>query len=382
MCNFFKGDKDLDKLQSAYKKFHSTNTALLNISDDIYQSMDKSQITILILLDYSKAFDCANHRLILAKLKAAGFQDDALSWILSYLLDRKQKVSTDLGESRWINIKNGVPQGSILGPLLFLVLVSDLYKSVCNGKYHMYADDTQLYYHCTVNQIKSVIKKINSDLQNIHLFSEDNCLKLNTSKSNFIIIGSRQNLNKLKDQDIPPILLNSDIIERKYYVKNLGVIFEETFAFTRHVNKNISSAYYKLRQLYRFKNFLSHESKVNVCETYVLCHFNYCDSVYFNIPEFLKNKIQKCQNACFRFIFGLKKYDHISNCFKSLNTLNMQDRRICHGLTLMRKIKYKIAPVYLVERITLHENIHSYNTRNTVQQIQVIFCPGYLTHFP
>ena len=364
MCNFFKGDKDLDKLQSAYKKFHSTNTALLNISDDIYQSMDKSQITILILLDYSKAFDCANHRLILAKLKAAGFQDDALSWILSYLLDRKQKVSTDLGESRWINIKNGVPQGSILGPLLFLVLVSDLYKSVCNGKYHMYADDTQLYYHCTVNQIKSVIKKINSDLQNIHLFSEDNCLKLNTSKSNFIIIGSRQNLNKLKDQDIPPILLNSDIIERKYYVKNLGVIFEETFAFTRHVNKNISSAYYKLRQLYRFKNFLSHESKVNVCETYVLCHFNYCDSVYFNIPEFLKNKIQKCQNACFRFIFGLKKYDHISNCFKSLNTLNMQDRRICHGLTLMRKIKYKIAPVYLVERITLHENIHSYNTRN------------------
>ena len=118
----------------------------------------------------------------------------------------------------------------------------------------------------------TVIKKINSDLQNIHLFSEDNCLKLNTSKSNFIIIGSRQNLNKLKDQDIPPILLNSDIIERKYYVKNLGVIFEETFAFTRHVNKNISSAYYKLRQLYRFKIFLSHESKVNVCETYVLCY--------------------------------------------------------------------------------------------------------------
>ena len=364
MCNFFKGDKSLDKLQSAYKKFHSTNTALLNISDDIYQSLDKSQITILILLDYSKAFDCANHKLILAKLKAAGFQDDALSWVLGYLSDRKQKVKTDSGESNWISIKNGVPQGSILGPLLFLVLVSDLYKSISNGNYHMYADDTQLYYHCKLNQVSAVIEKINSDLQNIHLFSNENCLKLNTGKSNFIIIGSKPNLNKLKQLDLPPIVLNNEPIERKYHVKNLGVIFDESFSWTNHVNKIVSTSFFKLRQVYRHKKFLSFESKVKVCESYVLCHLNYCDSVYFNITEILKNKIQKVQNTCFRFIFGLRKYDHISSCLKNLDTLNMENRRILHGLTLMRKIKNNLAPSYLVERIQLHENIHSYNTRN------------------
>ena len=338
--------------------------ALLNITDDIYQSMDKSKITILILLDYSKAFDCANHRLILAKLKAAGFQDEALSWILSYLLERKQKVVTNLGESRWIDIKNGVPQGSILGPLLFLVLVSDLYKSISNGQYHMYADDTQLYYHCSVNQIVSVISKINTDLENVQLFSDNNCLKLNTGKSNFIIIGSRVNLNKLKDKNLPPIVLNNDIIERKHHVKNLGVIFDECFTWTKQVNKVISSAFFKLKQVSRFKIFLSHDSKVNVCESYVLCHFNYCDSVFFNISEFLKHKIQKTQNTCLRFIYGLRKYDHISSCLKDLDTLNMENRRISHGLTLMRKIKLKLAPSYLVERITLHENLHNYNTRN------------------
>ena len=366
MCDFFKGDMALDKLQSAYKKFHSTNTALLNITDDIYQAMDKSQITILILLDYSKAFDCANHRLILAKLKAAGFQDEALSWILSYLLDRKQKVRTEFGESRWINIKNGVPQGSILGPLLFLVLVSDLYKSISNGHYHMYADDTQLYYHCKVNEVSSVITKINTDLQNVQLFSNNNCLKLNTGKSNFIVIGSRQNLKKpeLSEKNLPPVLLNNEIIERKYHVKNLGVIFDQFFSWQNHVNKIISSAYFKLRQVYRFKNFLSQESKVSVCETYVLCHLNYCDSVFYNITEFLKHKIQKVQNTCVRFIFSLRKYDHISSSLKSLDMLNMEDRRTLHGLTLMRKIKDKIAPVYLIERITLHENLHCYKTRH------------------
>ena len=364
MCDFFAGDNDLDKLQSAYKKFHSTNTALLNITDDIYQSLDKSQITILILLDYSKAFDCANHRLILAKLKNAGFDNEALAWVLSYLLGRKQKVINDLGESRWITIKNGVPQGSILGPLLFLVLVSDIYKAIKNGKYHMYADDTQAYYHCSVSSILSCIDKINSDLQNIQLYSDSNCLQLNTAKSNYIIIGSRFNLNKLKTKEIPPIVLNGQVIERKHCVKNLGILFDECFTWTPQVNKIISTSYFKLKQVSRFKNFLSFESKVNVCETYVLCHLNYCDSVYFNITEFLKHKIQKVQNTCFRFIFGLKKYDHISSCFTTLQTLNMEDRRLSHGLTLMRKIKLKIAPTYLIERIMVHADIHKYNTRN------------------
>ena len=364
MCDFFKGDHQLDGLQSAYKKFHSTSTALLNINDDIYKALDKSLVTFLILLDYSKAFDCANHRLILAKLKAAGFHDEACAWILSYLLDRKQKVKTDSGESRWVTMKNGVPQGSILGPLLFLILVSDIYKSISNGKYHMYADDTQLYYHCTLNQIEATINDINKDLEKVQIFSDSNCLRLNTTKSNFIIIGSRQNLSKLSKKALPPIVLNNKIIERKTHVKNLGVIFDEAFTWQNHVNKSISTAYFKLRQVYRHKNFLSQESKITICESYVLCHFNYCDSVYFNMAEFLKCKIQKVQNTCFRFIFGLKKYDHVSSCLVTLNTLNMHERRLLHGLSLMHRINLKIAPVYLIDRSKRHEDLHSYNTRH------------------
>ena len=185
ICQFFAHNKRLDNLQSAYKKFHSTTTALLHITDDIYKATDKSLVTILILLDYSKAFDTANHKIILAKLQSFGFRDVALDWVESYLTGRKQKVKNDLGESDWINLKNGVPQGSILGPLLFLVLVSDLHESIINGKYHMYADDTQIYYHCKWSEVANVIPKINQDLNRVLNFSTNNCLKLNAEKSFF-----------------------------------------------------------------------------------------------------------------------------------------------------------------------------------------------------
>lgn len=361
--NYFYSNSLFDNLQSAYKKYHSTTTALLNIVDDIYKGLDKSEITILILLDYSKAFDCANHRLILAKLKSLGFHNDALAWIVSYLTDRKQMVKTNSGESRWVILKNGVPQGSVLGPLLFTVLVSDVKKVINHGKYHLYADDTQLYYSCKVNDIVNVVNNINSDLAGVETFSKKNCLMLNTSKSNYIIIGSNINLVKLKKISFPNLIINGKIIERKIHVKNLGITFDEVLSWTKHVNLSIGKAYGKLKQVYRFKKFLSSEAKINVCECYVLSHFNYGDIIYQNMSDFLKRKIQKVQNNCFRFIFGRRKYDHISDCAQVLNTLNMEDRRILHSLTLIHKINENKAPDYLCKRILHNTDYHKYNTR-------------------
>ena len=361
---FFSSNGLLDELQSAYKLFHGTTTALLNVIDDIYQALDESELSILVLLDYSKAFDCANHRLVLAKLKALGFHNNSLAWIMSYLTDRAQRVKTDKGESRWITLLNGVPQGSVLGPLLFTVLISDINKVIKNGKYHLYADDTQLYYRCKVKNVTNMIHKINSDLAGVEIFSNNNCLKLNAAKSNFIIIGSPANLAKLKKITFPPLIINSNVIERKTHVKNLGLTFDEILSWTKHVNKLVGIAYYKLKQGYRAKNFLSIEAKIKLVECYVLSHFNYCDIIYQNMSEFLKRKIQKVQNSCIRFIYGLRKYDHLSTCFTTLNTLKMNERRLLHGLTLMHKINTGQAPTYLCNRIVHHNEIHNYNTRN------------------
>ena len=237
MVEYLKASGFLDNLQSALSiSIVLFVTALLNVTDDIYEALENSELTFLVLLDYSKAFDCANHRLILAKLKAAGFCNDAIAWISSYLTGRSQKVVTGTTESGWETLINGVPQGSVLGPLLFTILVSDLKDVIKRGRYHLYADDTQLYYNCKVDDANNTIDKINSDLNNISIFSKRNCLKLNAGKSKYIIIGSRPNLKKLKETNLKNITLDNEVIEREYELRNLGVVFDETLSWARHVN--------------------------------------------------------------------------------------------------------------------------------------------------
>jgi hypothetical protein len=195
MAQFLQEHKLLDKLQSAYRISHSTTTALLTVSDDIFKALDDSEVVLLTLLDYSKAFDTANHRLILAKLKHFGFHEDALAWVASYLGNRKQKVRTD-SDSDWEHIQNGVPQGSILGPLLFTVLVSDISETINMGNYHTYADDVQVLLTFKPDEAITAFESTNTILENIANYSDNNFLKLNTDKTKYIVIGSQRNLKK------------------------------------------------------------------------------------------------------------------------------------------------------------------------------------------
>ena len=317
----------------------------------------------MVLLDYSKAFDCANHKLILAKLKSFGFNETSLKWINSYLSNRSQYVVTDNGKSDWIDLLNGVPQGSILGPLLFTILVSDISESVLNCKYHLYADDTQIYIHGKVQDIEKLIKQMNKDLARITEFSMNNCLKLNEGKSVFIIIGSKNNISKLNARRMSDIIVNNKKIKRETQVRNLGIIFDENLSWDVEINKTISKSYSKLREAYRHKNFLSKGSKVSIVQSYLLSQFNYSSIILQNLKNYQIKKIQTFQNTCTRFILNIRKYDHISQGFKSLGFLNMDNSRKLQSLSLMHKIMRNEAPQYLSDNITRNEQIHNYATR-------------------
>ena len=352
-----------DTKQSAYRKNHGCPTALLEITDEFFKALDKGEIVICTLLDYSKAFNCANHDITLAKLKWLGFSNSALRWVNSYLSGRSQSVKTQDGFSNWKNLANGVPQGSILGPLFFTILINDFKDIIQDCGYHLYADDSRIFISGPIHEILLMINKLNSDLNKIADFSVANNLSLNVGKCKFIILGSTQSLEIVDSMILPNIMIQGRRLERKREVYNLGVLVDENLTWETHVNKTIGQAYGKLKNAYHSKNLLDRKGKIVVVEYYILSQLNYCNIIMQNLKQSTKMKIQKLQNACTRFIFGLRKFDHISEHFRQLNVLNMENRRTLHSATLMHKITRRKAPTYLCSKICYRNAIHLHNTR-------------------
>ena len=364
----------LDPYQSAYKKNHSTTTALLKLNEDIFEALDDSEITLLVLLDFSKAFDTVNHKLLLAKLDILGFQSNVCGWIHSYLTGRSQKVKTDTEESDWAYIKNGVPQGSILGPLLFTILVSDMRMTIWNGSYITYADDTNLYWESPTDMVNNSIKQANSVLHNISNYCINNRLMLNVGKCKYIIMGSRYNIKKLNSIQLDPIKINNIVLERVSQAKVLGVTYDEVLSWKKQVNLSISKAVGNFLQFARYKRFLSKQSKITLCQSLVLSQFNYCDVIYSSMDVYLEKKIQNIQNLCLRFIFNINKRNYhtdYNSLLNQLGWLTMKKKTIKNGLVMMYKILNGLAPNYLADFVTLTSDIHNINTRRRNNSIWI-----------
>ena len=357
----------LDPLQSAYRPMHGTSTALLEVTNNIYQNLNESLISILTLCDLSKAFDLANHDIMKAKLKFIGFANSALKWISSYLSGRQQKVKTDIGYSDWIHLKNGVPQGSILGPLLFTILLIDIGEYIRHFLYHLYADDVQIYLSGKLVDIPTLISNLNSDLSRIFSFLNANNLRLNIGKCKYIIIASEHNLNHLDRMHLPLITIGGQTLERNRSLYDLGVLIDEKLSWKQHINNAVSSAYGRLRVAYRAKNFLSKKSKAMVVEYYIMSKLNYGNILMQNLTQELIDKLQGIQNACTRFIFGLRKYDHISQKFRELRVLNVENRRKLQSIVMMHKVMKQKAPGYLCSKVHLRNTVHGHNTRSRLK---------------
>jgi len=157
--------------------------------------------------------------------------------------------------------------------------------------------------------------------------------------------------------------MNHETISRETEVKTLGVIFDETLSFSKNITKIISNAIGRLKQAYRHKNFLTQEVRSIIVEYNVLAKINYCDILFQYLTVELKNKLNKFQNWCVKFVFGLRKYDHVSDYYKKNKILRMEERRKLHTLTQVHKLKKGIGPEYLINKLTSRNEIHTHNTR-------------------
>ncbi|XP_044744208.1 uncharacterized protein LOC123306313 [Coccinella septempunctata] len=195
----------LPATQSGFRPGYSATSALLDVTDDIFQSIDESRCSVLFLLDFSRAFDTVRHDILLAILKSCGVSGEALNLLSSYLAGRSQFVKLGDRTSCAKSVQSGVPQGSVLGPLLFIVYTSQFTKSILHGKVHMYADDFQILFDFLMNNFDTAAVRMNEDLDRLALIAEKHSLILNARKSFSIIFGSKNNKNFVENNFRPVI---------------------------------------------------------------------------------------------------------------------------------------------------------------------------------
>lgn len=362
MRAFLEFNKILPPKQSGFRGGYSCASAMADVVDEVIRARDSDRITALVLLDYTKAFDFVNHKILLAVLHFIGFTGSAIALISSFLTERVQQVKIENIVSDPLDVKNGVPQGSILGPLLFTIYTLRFYLVLKNCLYHLYADDTQLYFSFIASEYKIAEKKINEDLERILEISTNHCLKLNASKSSIMLIGNR-NLTSNLSNDFN-IKIAGEKIPTVQKCKSLGIIIDTELRFKDHVSSILKKAYLALKLIYIHRQYLGQDVKKLLCDSLVLSQCNYCDVVYGWCLDYSdRARLQKLQNSCIRLIFGIRRGNRVSYKLRELAWLNMTNRRILHSRMFFYKILKYRSPPYLYQKITFRTDVHHLNLR-------------------
>ncbi|KAG7305787.1 hypothetical protein JYU34_009925 [Plutella xylostella] len=368
MSHYLEVNGILPDVQSGFRRGRSTSTALIDVVDNILASADKGMSTILTLLDFSRAFDTINVPLLIAKLTYYGFDANTVKWFYSYLDQRSQivklrKCDGNTVASAEYPVSRGVPQGSTLGPLLFILYASDITNEIVNCKYHIYADDLQLYLSGPPSDVNNTCDLINHDLDRISTWSNKNFLKLNPDKSKYIVIGTRKQVQTTNNNN-PNIKIAGVDIEQVTEARNLGLTFDNYLRFEKHVTEMVKNCFFRLKTLYKIRRYIDVNLRIQLCESLVLSKLNYADTVYG--PCLLRKTdklLQRVQNACIRFCMDIPPRSHVTPYLNSCGLLKVAARQRLHlAALLFGVIKYK-SPQYLFNKLAWSRDYHSINTR-------------------
>ena len=353
LVSFIDTNNIVPSLQSAYRKHHSVESALCRIHNDLVLSVCEGKPCLLVLLDLSAAFDTIDHELLLEDMYAVGVREDAQAFLKSYLLGRFQKVNIDGAMSDAVPLQYGVPQGSLLGPVLFTIYTSSLASLlVAHGvKYHFYADDTQ--FHIQIEDVSEVKERMVALISDIRRWMSDRKLKLNDGKTEMIIVhGSNRSFHA---DDFGTIVVNGCDLAPSASVRNLGIIFDERLNFKQHINMLVKSCNYHMRNIYAIRKFLDRDSVVTLLHSFVLSKVDYCNCLYNHLPRYLLKKLQSIINRAARVVFSLPPRTPTTPYLIELHWLPVTARiefKIC--LLVYKALKFG-EPKYLVELLTPQE---------------------------
>ena len=355
MSHHLSANNLLNQFQSAYRPGHSTETSLLKIVNDLLLSLDDEKISLLASLDLSAAFDTIDHNILLHRLQHDfGLSGTVLDWFSSYLSGRIQSVSVHSHTSVPVSVSCGVPQGSVLGPILFVLYTTPLSAVIERHSilHHSYADDSQHQNSATPDRLPDLIDSMRLCIDDIKDWMTDNKLKLNDDKTEVMIISSSRMSTALS---IPESFdIGNASVPFSDTVKNLGVTLECHLSLKTHVLNVVRTANFELRRISSIRRLLTTEATATLVSAFILSRFDYCNSLLSGCPRSLILRLQKVQNNAARLILGISKREHISPHLASL-----------HWLPIDSRIKYKLAcicyncmstnsPPYLSDLLTVY----------------------------
>ena len=340
------------KCQSAYRQGHSTETALVRVQNDVLHALDRGHDVILILLDLSAAFDTIDHDILIHRLRCR-FKIDGtvLQWITSYLRGRTMRVCVGSVVSGAQPLDCGVPQGSVLGPVLFSLYTTPLEDIITrHGLDTMfYADDSQLY--ITRSCTSAPISQIENCIEEIRQWMNNNMLALNDSKTEVIRFSSKfSNGGRPRTCNIQvgEISINSSPV-----VRSLGVSLDQSASMSPHVNSICKSASFALWKIGKIRKLLDSHSTEKLVHAFITSRLDYCNSLLFGLPNYQLKKLQLIQNSAARLVSLTKKADHIQPVLFNLHWLPVHKRVEFKLLCLTYKVLHDIAPLYLKELLNI-----------------------------
>jgi hypothetical protein len=359
LIQFLTKNNILSDKQFGFRKNHSTSLALVNLIDRLSEQLEHNYITLGIFIDLSKAFDTINHKILLDKLCHYGVQGIANNWFKSYLNGRKQYVQIGTSTSNTQTITCGVPQGSILGPLLFLIYVNDITVVSRIFDIIMFADDTNLF--IKDRNMECLVKNTNDELSKISKWFKLNKLSLNIKKTSFILFQSK----KRNIPDKLDIRIDNIKIEQVKKTKFLGVIINETLTWDDHIFTIKQKVQKNIGIIHRIKKNVPSCTLPLLYQTLVHPYLEYCNIVWAIHRGSMLNNLFKCQKRAIRTITYSKMNAHTKPLFSKLNILSVFDINNLQVACFMYNAVNALLPIYFNQMFEKNKNIHAHNTRQS-----------------
>ena len=346
---YLKDNGLLPRFQSAYRKQHLTETAMLKVWSDALVAADQRQVTLLALLDLSSAFDCVDHSILLQRLELhCGLTGSVLAWLASFVQERTQQVIYEGELSSSVSVPFGVPQGSVLGPLLFVIYTAELSEVVAaHGlMLHQYADDCQIYIATPVSDASSAVTRLQECLCQVNAWMSSSRLRLNQKKTQVMWLGSRQQLEGLSVEQVTVVSTPVAVSSR---ARDLGVIIDSQLSLSGHVSALCRSCYHQLRQLRPVTRSLSEEVVKTLVQAFVSCRLDYCNSLLYGMTDDSFRRLQGIQNAAARLVTGTRRREHITPVLRQLHWLPVRQRVQFKLALLFHKSLLGQLPLYLAD---------------------------------